>query len=90
MIIHTYLPFFLSSIVISIIPGPTVLLVVHYALQYGKWSGRFTIPAVMLGDIVALTLSLTGTGTILKLFPESFTTLKIIGGLYLIVLDTVS
>lgn len=90
MIINTYLPFFFASTVISIMPGPTVLLVVHYALQYGKWSGRFTIPAVMLGDIIALTLSLTGTGTILKLFPESFTTLKIIGGLYLIILGILS
>lgn len=84
MTADSYITFLIASLVITFLPGPTVLLLVHYALQYGRWAGRFTIPAVIVGDIVALNLAFIGLGAALKLFPESFITLKIIGGLYLL------
>jgi threonine/homoserine/homoserine lactone efflux protein len=67
-------------------PGPTVLLIAHYALRYGRWSGRYAIPATILGDITALILTFTDLGAILKFFPESFLILKIAGGIYMIIL----
>lgn len=84
MTVDFYITFFIASLIITFLPGPTVILLVHYALQYGRWAGRFTIPAVMFGDIIALNLAFMGIGAALKLFPESFITLKIIGGLYLL------
>lgn len=81
-----FIAFFSASSFITFLPGPTVLLIVHYALQYGKWSGRYSIPATILGDIAALTLAFAGLGTILNLFPEWFSILKIAGGIYMIIL----
>ena len=81
-----FIAFFLASSFIVFIPGPTVLLIVRYALQYGKWAGRFSIPAVILGDIAALNFSFTGLGAFLNFFPEWFFALKLAGGIYLIIL----
>ena len=76
-----FIAFFFASSFMIFIPGPTALIIVHYALQYGKWAGRFSIPAVILGDIAALTLAFAGLGAFLNLFPEWFFVLKIAGGL---------
>lgn len=81
-----FIAFFSASSILAFIPGPTVLLISHYALRYGKWSGRYAIPATILGDITALILTFTGLGAILKFFPESFLMLKIAGGIYMIIL----
>jgi threonine/homoserine/homoserine lactone efflux protein len=86
MTLELFIAFFAASSFLIFIPGPTILLVVHYALKYGKWAGKYSIPAVLLGDITAITLALTGLGTILKIFPDWFYILKITGGVYLIIL----
>jgi threonine/homoserine/homoserine lactone efflux protein len=86
MTFELFIAFFASSSLLIFIPGPTVLLVARYALLYGKWAGRFSIPAVILGDISAITLAFTGLGAILKAFPEWFSILKTAGGVYLITL----
>jgi homoserine/homoserine lactone efflux protein len=82
--------FFSSSSLIVFLPGPTVLLVVHYALQYGNWSGRYAIPATILGDIIAITLTFTGVETILTTFPEWLHIFKFIAGMYLIIIGIIS
>jgi threonine/homoserine/homoserine lactone efflux protein len=90
MALESYITFFIVSLIISSIPGPTILLVTHYALQYGRWAGRFTIPAVIFGDLVALILTFIGLEVLLKIHPESLTILKLIGGIYLIILGVSS
>lgn len=82
--------FLSASSIIAFIPGPTVLLIANYAIRYGRWSGRYTIPAAIVGDIAALTLTFTGLGAILKTFPEYFSILKIAGGIYMIILGITS
>lgn len=84
-----FIAFFSASSFITFLPGPTVLLIVHYALQYGRWSGRYSIPATILGDVTALALAFAGLGTILKLFPEWFLVLKTAGGIYMIILGLI-
>jgi len=90
MVLESYITFFIVSLIISFMPGPTILLVTHYALQYGRWAGRFTIPAVIFGDIFALILTFIGLEVILKIHPEALTILKLIGGIYLILLGVSS
>lgn len=85
-----FIAFLSASSIISFIPGPTVLLIAHYAIRYGRGAGRYTIPAAILGDITALSLTFTGLGTILKTFPEYFFILKIAGGIYMIILGITS
>ena len=86
MTTEAYLAFLAANALLVYTPGHTVLLVVHYALTYGRQVGKYTIPAVLLGDIIAVNFSLYILASLLKLFPSSFSILKIIGGLYMIIL----
>ncbi len=73
-----------ASAVLVLIPGPTVLLVVSYALGQG-W--RTTLPmaiGVALGDFTAMTLSLAGLGAVLAASATVFTAVKWIGAAYLV------
>ena len=83
MAIETLLAFAAASTILLVIPGPTVLLVVSYALGQG-W--RTTLPAaigVALGDFTAMTLSMLGVGALLATSAMLFTALKWIGAVYL-------
>lgn len=86
MTIDSYVSFIVQSIIVTALPGPTMLLIMHYSMQYGKLAGRFTAPGVVVGDIVALILTFMGLGALLQISPGLFSTLKIIGGLYFIAL----
>jgi threonine/homoserine/homoserine lactone efflux protein len=73
-----------TSFVILAIPGPTVLLVVSYALGQG-WRTALPIAlGVALGDLIAMTLSLLGVGALLATSATLFTILKWIGAAYLV------
>ena len=48
--------------------------------------GKYTIPAVLLGDIIAVNFSLYILGSLLNISPSSFAILKIVGGVYMILL----
>lgn len=62
MPIETYLAFILASAVLCVIPGPTVLVVVSYALAQGRRSAWSTVIGVSLGNVVAITLCFLGLG----------------------------
>ena len=65
MSIEVWLAFSAASIVLLIIPGPTVLLVVSYALGQG-WKAALPMAiGVALGDFTAMTLSMLGVGALL-------------------------
>jgi threonine/homoserine/homoserine lactone efflux protein len=66
------------------IPGPTILLVVSYALGHGRKTAFATVTGVALGDFTAMTASLFGLGAVLAASAALFTVLKWIGGAYLI------
>jgi threonine/homoserine/homoserine lactone efflux protein len=80
----TWLAFAAASIVLLLIPGPTVILVVSYALTQGKRVAVATAAGVALGDFTAMTLSLAGLGALLLTSATLFTVLKWIGAAYLV------
>jgi threonine/homoserine/homoserine lactone efflux protein len=86
MDLTTWFAFTAASIVLLLIPGPTVLLVVSYALTQGKRVALATAAGVALGDFTAMTLSLAGLGALLLTSATLFTALKWIGAAYLIYL----
>jgi threonine/homoserine/homoserine lactone efflux protein len=86
MTLETWLAFSLASAVLVVIPGPTVLLVVSYALADGRRSAWATVPGVALGDCVALAGSFLGLGALLAVSALWFAVLKWIGAAYLIYL----
>ncbi len=84
MTIEAWLAFTIAAGIMLMIPGPTILLVVGYALGRGRGSGWATVPGVALGDFVAMTASLAGLGAILMTSATLFMVLKWLGAAYLI------
>ncbi len=82
----TWLAFAFASAALLLIPGPTVLLVVSYALTQGRRVAIAMAAGVALGDFVAMTLSLAGLGALLLASATLFTALKWIGAAYLVYL----
>ncbi|MEC9462987.1 MAG: LysE family translocator [Pseudomonadota bacterium] len=86
MTFETWLAFAAASAVLLIIPGPTILLVVSYALGQGWRSALPVATGVALGDFTAMTLSMLGVGAILAASATIFTALKWLGAAYLVYL----
>lgn len=84
MSLEIWITFAAASAALLAVPGPTVILVVSYALGRGKTSGWATVPGVTLGDFTAMTASLLGAGAILAASATLFTILKFAGAAYLI------
>lgn len=84
MSFETWIAFAAASSVLLVIPGPTVLLVVSYALGQGWRTALPMAAGVALGDFTAMTLSMLGIGALLAASATVFTVLKWIGAAYLI------
>ena len=81
-----WLTFVAVVIVFAIIPGPTVILVVGQAISHGRKSVLPLVAGVLLGDFLAMSLSLAGLGALLATSSELFLVLKWFGVVYLIYL----
>ena len=84
MTIETWLAFTATSIFVLVIPGPTILLTVSYALGRGMRTALPVAAGVALGDFTAMTLSMLGLGALLATSALLFTALKWLGAAYLI------
>lgn len=81
-----WLAFVAASIALLLIPGPTVLLVLSYALSQGKRVALATVAGVALGDLVAMSASLAGLGALVLASATLFSVLKWVGAVYLVYL----
>ena len=79
-----WLAFAVASTALLLIPGPTVLLVLSYALSKGRSVAVASAAGVALGDLVAMTASLLGLGALVLASATLFTALKWVGAAYLI------
>ncbi|GLS33940.1 Threonine/homoserine/homoserine lactone efflux protein [Mesorhizobium albiziae] len=86
MSFETWAAFAAASAVLLVIPGPTILLVVSYALGQGWRTALPMAVGVALGDFTAMTLSMLGIGALLMTSATVFTVLKWIGAAYLVYL----
>ncbi len=84
MTYETWLAFAVASAIVVLIPSPNIVLTVNYAIRDGKRSGLATIPGVVLGAFIAMSLSLLGAGAVLATSAFLFTLLKLAGAIYLI------
>ena len=84
MTLSLWAAFVAASSILLIIPGPTVLLVVSYALGQGWRTALPMAIGVALGDFTAMTLSMLGLGALLAASATLFTALKWIGAAYLV------
>ena len=86
MSLDLWLAFVAASTALLLIPGPTVLLVLSYALSKGRSVAVASAAGVALGDLVAMTASLLGLGALVLTSATLFTVLKWAGAVYLIYL----
>ncbi|MEM7425041.1 MAG: LysE family translocator [Pseudomonadota bacterium] len=84
MSLELWFAFFIACSAVLAVPGPTVMLVISYALARGRSSGWATVPGVTLGDFTAMTISLAGAGAVLATSATLFTALKLAGAAYLV------
>lgn len=83
---ENWIAFVAASVVMLAIPGPTILLVISYAIGHGRKAGTATVAGVALGDFTAMTASMLGLGALLATSAALFTVLKWVGAAYLIYL----
>lgn len=84
MPLDLWLTFVAASTALLLIPGPTVLLVLSYALSKGRSVAVASAAGVALGDLLAMTASLLGLGALVLASATLFVALKWIGAAYLI------
>ncbi len=83
---QVWLAFVAASIALLLIPGPTVLLVLSYAISQGKRVAIATVGGVALGDFIAMSASLAGLGALVLASATLFIILKWVGAVYLVYL----
>lgn len=86
MPLDLWLAFVAASAALLFIPGPTVLLVLSYALSQGRRVAVASAAGVALGDFIAMTASLLGLGALVLASATLFTLLKWVGAAYLVYL----
>jgi threonine/homoserine/homoserine lactone efflux protein len=86
MTFEVWIAFISVVFVFALIPGPTVILVVGQAMTHGKKSVIPLVSGVLLGDFVAMSLSLLGLGAVLAASATLFLVLKWFGVGYLVYL----
>ena len=86
MPLDTWLAFVAASTILLIIPGPTILLVLSYAISQGRRVAVSPAAGVALGDLIAMTASLAGLGALVLASATLFTALKWVGAVYLVYL----
>lgn len=84
MSFELWLAFVAASTALLLIPGPTVLLVLSYALSKGRSVAVASATGVALGDLIAMTASLLGLGALVLASATLFTILKWVGAVYLV------
>ncbi len=81
---ETWAAFAAASAVLLAIPGPTILLVLSYAMGRGWRVAAPMAAGVALGDLTAMTLSMLGVGALLAASATAFTAVKWLGAAWLV------
>lgn len=85
------LPVFIAaSIVLLVIPGPAVLFIVARSGSQGRRAGLVSVLGVHTASIVHVLAAVAGLSAVVVASSIAFTAVKVVGGLYLIVLGVKS
>jgi threonine/homoserine/homoserine lactone efflux protein len=78
--------FALASLIIVVIPGPSVLFVVGRALTVGRWGALTTVIGNEIGGLVLISAVALGVGALVAESILLFTVIKLMGAGYLVYL----
>lgn len=80
------LSFIIATIVVSLMPGPSMVLIIITAVERGLGKAMQTIAGAVLADAILLALTLSGLGAVIHASALAFNVLKWFGVVYLIYL----
>jgi len=80
----TWLPFFLTTVVVSVSPGPGALAAMSAGLNHGFEQGRVIALGLALGVWTQLLVVGVGVGALLAASPSAFSLVKWAGAAYLV------
>ncbi|MCC6735006.1 MAG: LysE family translocator [Bauldia sp.] len=83
MTIETYLAFIAASLAITIVPGPTVTLIVANSLTYGTMAGLKNVLGGQIGVAILIAILAVGLASVLAVIEPVFFWLKLAGAVYL-------
>ncbi|OOS05403.1 leucine efflux protein [Moraxella cuniculi DSM 21768] len=81
--ITDFATYFVAVLVIIALPGPNSLYCLSVSASYGHSAGWRALAGILLGDTILMVATILGAGTLMRLYPEIFELVKIIGGVYL-------
>jgi threonine/homoserine/homoserine lactone efflux protein len=84
MSIEVYLAYVLTCILITIIPGPTVTLIIANSLTHGMRAGLLNVAGTQLGLAIMLGVLLVGLSSIIATMGWWFDWVRIAGAVYLV------
>jgi threonine/homoserine/homoserine lactone efflux protein len=82
--VPTLLAFCLASMLLIVMPGPSVLFVVGRSIALGRRAGVLSVVGNALGTIPAVVAVAFGVGALVASSVVAFTVLKVVGGAYLV------
>lgn len=80
------LSFIIATCIVTLVPGPSMMLIMLNSIQRGFISGINTSFGAVVADAILLVITLSGVGALIVASPQTYLVLKIIGALYLIYL----
>lgn len=86
MDLHVWLTFAATYFILTISPGPNVVLVIRNSLKYGSASALVTILGNLTAQLIVVMLVAGGVGATIAALPEFFLAMKVLGAAYLIYL----
>jgi len=82
--IQVYLAYVAASILITIIPGPTVTLIIANSLTHGTRAGLLNVAGTQLGLFIMLCVLLVGLSSIIATMGWWFDWVRVAGAVYLV------
>src|ERR1700750_1372192 len=84
MTLSTYLIYLVAVTLLTITPGPTMLMTLTNSVNHGPWRALASLSGSLAANMVSMMLSALGLGALLAASEVAFTTLKFVGAAYLI------
>jgi len=84
MHLSTWFAFLAATVVIMVVPGPSVTLIVANSLRHGRRAGLANVAGTQLGFAVMIVLTLLGLASLIAALGEWFVWLRLAGAAYLV------
>jgi homoserine/homoserine lactone efflux protein len=84
MSVELYIAYVLACVVITIIPGPTVTLIVANSLTYGTRAGLLNVAGTQVGLGLMLIVLIVGLASVIEIMGWWFDWLRLAGAAYLV------